>query len=93
MFRFHFPKGLYRQLTSIVRFLIILIIFSSLFFLALQFQYGLDPDEKRFKKRLEASARAIDDAFEDADDDDDIELNAKEIEQLNVSTFGIYLRT
>lgn len=49
-----------------------------------RFEFGLDPKERRFKRVLAQQSNAsIGTIFEDAgDEDDDLELNAREIEQL-----------
>lgn len=48
----------------------------------LQYNFGLDPDEKRFKRRLEATTALGFSSALDAPEDADLELTAKEIEQL-----------
>jgi hypothetical protein len=47
---------------------------------------GLDAEERRFKRRIEREIQVIDDIFEDGADDnnDDVELDAKDIEQLKL---------
>jgi hypothetical protein len=60
--------------------------------------FGLDAHERRFKRRLDRQMQEIDDIFDDGGGDDGIELNAAEIEQLQLleqelakRAHGVYL--
>ncbi len=44
-----------------------------------RYAFGLDPDERRFQRRLEAQARALDGVFEVTEaDDEELELTSRE---------------